>query len=160
MNRYQITADIDATLWLGTLLHYKHVPSKIEYAKLEELFQSENSYLPTCYELEEQLMKLTGNIKHEVVAYLREHAGVEKFGMYILKVYLPLDYEARVSQFGVVSTCVNGEFETIVEMNASKEEVFDIFYNVLSAATNRAGLDIENLDACIAACLEVQKIWD
>lgn len=38
MNRYQITADIDVTLWLGTLLHYKHVPSKIEYINLEELF--------------------------------------------------------------------------------------------------------------------------
>lgn len=42
MNRYQITADIDVTLWLGTLLHYKHVPSKIEYINLEELFESEN----------------------------------------------------------------------------------------------------------------------
>lgn len=35
MNRYQITADIDVTLWLGTLLHYKHVPSKIEYINLD-----------------------------------------------------------------------------------------------------------------------------
>lgn len=31
MNGFQITADIDVTLWLGALLHYKHVPNKIEY---------------------------------------------------------------------------------------------------------------------------------
>lgn len=160
MNRFQITADIDVILWLGTLLHYKHIPNKIKYTDLEELFDSENIYLPSCYELEEQLTRLAGNIKHEVVAYLHEHANVEKFGMYILKIHLPLDYTARVSQFGVVSTCVNGEFETVVEMNASEEEVFDIFYDVLSAATKRAGLGIENLDACNAVCLDVRKIWD
>ena len=91
---------------------------------------------------------------------MHEHAGVEKFGMYILKVYLPLDYEARVSQFGVVSTCLNGEFETVVDINTSKEEVFDIFNDVLSAATNRAGLGIKNLDACNVACLDVRKIGD
>ena len=28
MNRFQITADIDVTLWLGALLHYKHVPKQ------------------------------------------------------------------------------------------------------------------------------------
>lgn len=38
MNRFQITADIDVTLWLGTLLKYKHSPNKIEYTKLDELF--------------------------------------------------------------------------------------------------------------------------
>lgn len=160
MNRFQITSDIDATLWLGTLLHYKHVPNKIKYANLEELFESENIWLPTYYELEDQLTELTRNIKHEIKAYLHEHAGVEKFGMYILKVYLPLDDEFRVSQFGVVSTFVNGEFETVVDINASKEEVYDIFYDVLSAATNRAGLGIENLDACNAVCLDVRKIGD
>lgn len=160
MNRYQITADIDVILWLGTLLHYKDVPNHPDWAKLDELFDSENIYLPSRDEIEDQLTELTRNIKHEVVAYLHEHAGVEKFGMYILKVCLPLDDEVRVSQFGVVSTCVNGEFETVVEMNASKEEVFDIFYDVLSAATHRAGLGIENLDACNAVCLDVRKIGD
>lgn len=51
MNRFQITADIDVTLWLGALLHYKHVPNKIEYINLEKLFESENVYFPTRDEL-------------------------------------------------------------------------------------------------------------
>lgn len=46
MDRFQITADIDATLWLGTLLNYKHIANKIEYTNLEELFDTENVYLP------------------------------------------------------------------------------------------------------------------
>lgn len=55
MNRYQITADIDVTLWLGILSKYKRSPNKIEYTKLEELFESESVYFPTRDELKNQL---------------------------------------------------------------------------------------------------------
>lgn len=38
MNRFQITADVDVTLWLGVLTKYKCQSNKIEYTNLEELF--------------------------------------------------------------------------------------------------------------------------
>lgn len=45
MNRFQITADIDVTLWLGTLDNFQYAPMDIGYAKLEPLFDSEDIYL-------------------------------------------------------------------------------------------------------------------
>lgn len=51
MNRFQITADVDVTLWLGVLTKYKRQSNKIEYTNLEELFESENVYFPTRDEL-------------------------------------------------------------------------------------------------------------
>lgn len=33
MNRFQITADIDATVWLGVLEDFQYAPMKIDYKK-------------------------------------------------------------------------------------------------------------------------------
>lgn len=37
MNRFQITADIDVTLWLGVLTKYKRQSNKIEYTNFVDL---------------------------------------------------------------------------------------------------------------------------
>lgn len=55
MNRFQITADIDVALLLGTLTEHQRGANKVKYAKLEELFESENVYFPSRYELEKSL---------------------------------------------------------------------------------------------------------
>lgn len=39
MNRFQITADIDVALLLGTLTEHQHGANKVKYAKLEELLK-------------------------------------------------------------------------------------------------------------------------
>lgn len=40
MNRFQITADIDATVWLGVLEDFQYAPMNIDYEKLKEFFSS------------------------------------------------------------------------------------------------------------------------
>ena len=158
MNRYQITADIDATMWLGNLAHHKDLPNKIGYMELEQLFDSEDVYLPSRKKLENQLLKLKTNIKHEFLAYLRETADEIKFGMYILEVNLPLGNEAFVSQFGNVSTFVDGTFEVVMDMPVSREDVYDIVSSALDMAIDSVSIGTDNLSALNAVCLDVKKI--
>ncbi len=160
MNRYQITADIDVTLWLGALLHYKHVPSKIEYISLEELFESENVYFPTRDELQNQLKTVTKNLEYEFLAYLRELTDKSLFKIDNVVVYLPLSEEAFIAQFGRVSTFVNGTFDAVVETSASQEDVFDVVERALNMAMDSENLRVENLDVLSMACLDVREIGD
>lgn len=160
MNRFQITADIDVTLWLGVLLHYKHVPSKIEYINLEELFESENVYFPTRDELQNQLKTVTKNLEYEFLAYLRELTDKSLFKINNVVVYLPLSEEAFITQFGRVSTFVNGTFDAVVETSASQEDVFDVVERALNMAMDGENLRVENLDALSMACLDVREIGD
>ena len=160
MNRFQITADIDVALLLGVLTEHDCLPDKIKYAQLEGLFEDERIYFPSRDELEESLETLAGNIKHEVKAYLHERTGGAKFGMYILKVYLPLNNEISISSIGSVRVFAQGEFETVIDINASKEEVFGIFADVLFDTANRAGLGVEYLDILNTSCLDVKQIGD
>lgn len=158
MNRYQITADIDVTLWLGTLLHYKDVPSKIKYVELEPLFDSEDIYLPSRDELEKQLLKLSKDIKKEFKLYLREIADERKFGMYILDVQLPLGSEAFIAKHGTANVFVNGTFEVVMDMNVSKEAVGEIVGAALDRAVDAVYQSSDYLSACDAVCLDVQEI--
>lgn len=160
MNRFQITADIDVTLWLGTLLHYKDVPSKIKYVEFERLFDSEDIYLSSRDELEKQLLKLSKDIKKEFKLYLREIADERKFGVYILDVQLPLGNEAFIAQHGTASVFVNGTFETVMDMNVSTEDVRDIVGGALDRALDAVYQSSDYLSACDRACLDVQKIGD
>lgn len=160
MNRFQITADVDVTLWLGVLTKYKHQSNKIEYTNLEELFESENVYLPTRDELKIQLMKLRGNIKHEFIAYLRELTDESLFKIDDVVVYLPLSDEAFIAPFGTVSMFVNGTFDALIETDAPQEDVFDVVESALNMAIDSAGFGIENLDALGMACLDVREIGD
>ena len=148
------------TLWLGTLLHYKHVPSKIEYINLEELFESEDIYLPSRDELEKQLLRLSKDIKKEFKLYLREIADERKFGMYILDVQLPLGNEAFISKHGTASVFVNGTFEVVMDMNVSAECIRDIVGGALDRALDAVYQRSDYLSACDRACLDVQKIGD
>lgn len=148
------------TLWLGTLLHYKHVPSKIEYINLEELFESENVYFPTRDELQNQLKTVTKNLEYEFLAYLRELTDKSLFKIDNVVVYLPLSEEAFIAQFGRVSTFVNGTFDAVVETSASQEDVFDVVERALNMAMDSENLRVENLDALSMACLDVREIGD
>lgn len=160
MNRFQITADVDVTLWLGVLTKYKHQSNKIEYTNIEELFKSENVCLPTRDELKNQLMTLGGNLKHEFIAYLRELIDESSFKIDDMVVYLPLSDETFIAQFGTVSTFVNGEFEAMVETNVPKEDVYNMVESSFNMAMDGAKFGIENLDALGTACLDVREIGD
>lgn len=52
MNRFQITADIDATAWLGVLEDFQYAPMNIDYEKLKEFFELGGTYIPSRDELE------------------------------------------------------------------------------------------------------------
>jgi len=103
MNRFQITADVDVTLWLGVLTKYKRQSNKIEYTNLEELFESENVYFPTRDELKNQLRTVTKNLEYEFLAYLRELTDKSLFKIDNAAVYLPLSADALIAVFATVT---------------------------------------------------------
>lgn len=126
MNKFRITADIDATVWLGVLEDFQYAPMNIDYEKLKEFFELGGIYIPSHNELENQLVALSKDIKKEFKLYLREIADERKFGMYILDVQLPLGNNAFIATHGTANSFVDGEFEAIVEANVSKEDVGEI----------------------------------
>lgn len=158
MNRFQITADVDVTLWLGVLTKYKRQSNKIEYTNLEELFELDGIYVPSRNELEKQLATLSKDIKKEFKLYLREIADERKFGMYILDIQLPLGNEAFIAKHGTASMFVNGTFEVVMDMNVSTEGVRDIVGGALDRALDAVYQSSDYLSACDAACLDVQEI--
>ena len=160
MDRFQITADIDATVWLGVLEDFQYAPMKIDYEKLKEFFELGGTYIPSRDELEKQLLRLSKDIKKEFKLYLREIADERKFGMYILDVQLPLGNEAFISKHGTASVFVNGTFEVVMEMNVSTECIRDIVGGALDRALDAVYQSSDYLSACDRACLDVQQIGD
>lgn len=160
MNRFQITADIDATVWLGVLEDFQYAPMKIDYEKLKEFFELGGIYIPSRNELEKQLATLSKDIKKEFNLYLREIADEHKFWVYILDVQLPLGNEAFIATHGTANSFVDGEFEAVVEANVSKEDVGDIVGGALDRALDAVYQSSDYLSACDRACLDVQKIGD
>lgn len=158
MNRFQITADIDATVWLGVLEDFQYAPMKIDYEKLKEFFELGGIYIPSHNELEQQLATLSKDIKKEFKLYLREIADERKFGMYILDVQLPLGNEAFITQHGTASVFVNGTFEAVMDMNVSTECIRDIVGGALDRALDVVYQSSDYLSACGAVCLDVQEI--
>ena len=160
MNRFQITADVDVTLWLGVLTKYKRQSNKIEYTNLEELFESENVYFPTRDELKNQLRTVTKNLEYEFLAYLRELTDKSLFKIDNVAVCLPLSDEAFISKHGTASVFVNGTFEVVMDMNVSTECIRDIVGGALDRALDAVYQSSDYLSACDRACLDVQKIGD
>ena len=158
MNRFQITADIDATVWLGVLEDFQYAPMKIDYEKLKEFFELGGIHIPSRNELEKQLATLSKDIKKEFNLYLREIADEHKFGVYILDVQLPLGNEAFIATHGTANSFVDGEFEAVVEANVSKEDVRDIVGGALDRALDAVYQSSDYLSACDAVCLDVQEI--
>lgn len=160
MNRFQITADIDATVWLGVLEDFQYAPMKIDYEKLKEFFELGGIYIPSHNELENQLVALSKDIKKEFTLYLREIADERKFGVYILDVQLPLGNKKFITQHGTASVFVNGTFEVVMDMNVSTECIRDIVGGALDRALDAVYQSSDYLSACGAACLDVQEIGD
>lgn len=158
MNRFQITADIDVALLLGTLTEHQYCQNNIEYAKLEELFESENVYFPSRYELENQLVALSHDIRKEFMHYLCIIADEQVFRIDTVAVYLPLDNNAFIATHGTANSFVDGEFEAIVEANVSTEDVRDIVGGALDRALDAVYQSSDYLSACDAVCLDVQEI--
>ena len=160
MNRFQITADIDTTVWLGVIEDFQHSPTSIDYAKLSEIFELDGIHVPSRNELEQQLATLSKDIKKEFKLYLREIADERKFGMYILDVQLPLGNEAFIAKHGTASMFVNGTFEVVMDMNVSTEDIRDIVGGALDRALDAVYQSSDYLSACDAACLDIQEIGD
>ena len=158
MNRFQITADVDMTVWLGVVKNFQHSPTNIDYVKLRELFELDGIYVPSRNELEKQLAMLSKDIKKEFKLYLREIADERKFGVYILDVQLPLGNEAFIAKHGTASVFVNGTFEVVMDMNVSTECIRDIVGGALDRALDAVYQSSDYLSACDAACLDVQEI--
>lgn len=158
MNRFQITADIDAAVWLGVLEDFQYAPMNIDYEKLKYIFELGGIYIPSRNELEKQLATLNKDIKKDFNLYLREIADERKFGMYILDVQLPLGNEALISKHGNAGVFVNGTFETVMDMNVSTEDVRDIVGGALDRALDAVYQSSDYLSARGAARLDVQEI--
>lgn len=158
MNRFQITADIDATVWLGVLEDFQYAPMNIDYEKLKEFFELGGIYIPSHNELENQLVALSHDIRKEFMHYLCIIADEQVFRIDTVAVYLPLNNNAFIATHGTANSFVDGEFEAIVEANVSKEDVGDIVGGALDRALDAVYQSSDYLSACGAVCLDVQEI--
>lgn len=159
MNRFQITADIDATVWLGVFEDFQYAPMNIDYEKLKEFFELGGIYIPSHNELENQLVALSHDIRKEFMHYLCIIIADEQvFKIDTVAVYLPLGNNAFIVTHGTANSFVDGEFEAIVEANVSKEDVGDIVGGALDRALDAVYQSSDYLSACDRACLDVQKI--
>ena len=158
MNRFQITADIDATVWLGVLEDFQYAPMKIDYEKLKEFLELGGIHIPSRNELEKQLATLSHDIRKEFMHYLCLLADEQSFKIDDVAVYLPLDNNAFIATHGTASSFVDGEFEAIVETNVSTEDVRDIVGGALDRALDAVYQSSDYLSACGAVCLDVQEI--
>ncbi len=158
MNRFQITADIDATVWLGVLEDFQYAPMKIGYEKLKEFFELGGIYIPSRDELEKQLVALSHDIRKEFMHYLCLLADEQSFKIDDVAVYLPLDNNAFIATHGTANSFVDGEFEAIVEANVSKDDIGEIAGAALDRAVDAVYQSSDYLSACDRAYLDVQEI--
>lgn len=158
MNRFQITADIDATVWLGVIEDFQYAPMNIDYEKLKEFFELGGIYIPSRNELENQLVVLSHDIRKEFMHYLCLLADEQSFKIDDVAVYLPLDNNAFIDTHGTANSFVDGEFEAIVEANVSKEDAGEIVGAALDRAVDAVYQSSDYLSACDAVCLDVQEI--
>lgn len=114
MNRFQITADIDVTVWLGVIEDFQYAPMNIDYKKLKEFFELGGIYIPSHNELENQLVALSHDIKKEFMHYLCIIVDEQSFKIDDVAVYLPLANNAFIATHGTANSFVDGEFEAIV----------------------------------------------
>lgn len=158
MNRFQITAEIATTVWLGVLEDFQYAPMDIGYEKLKEFFELGGIYIPSHNELENQLVALSHDIRKEFMHYLCIIADEQVFRIDAVAVYLPLDNNAFIATHGTASSFVDGEFEAIVETNVSEEDVRDIVGDALDRAVDAVYQSSDYLSVCDAVYLDIQEI--
>lgn len=127
MNRYQITADIDATVWLGVLEDFQYALTNIDYAKLSEIFEFGGIHIPSRNELGQQLATLSKDIKKEFKLYLREIADISVTTFYYRdKVFVD---PRSLKVYMVVYICVSIEVTLDNEKSIDREKLFKLIEN-------------------------------
>lgn len=89
MNRFQITAEIATTVWLGTAENYKYKPNRVHFRDIYKIDDAK-IYATSYEEFEKRLTPFTWEIKKEFLKYLFECADGKKFNVQSADISLPL----------------------------------------------------------------------
>lgn len=160
MNRFQITADIDASVLISELSQNTATPRRVTFAEAQSLFESEGSYFNISAPLDVELKELGDGIKTEFLANLCANIDGAAFKLCEYRVILPVDGTAYISKEGVVRVFIKGYFDAIVETTASKDDARDILADILDKAVDDAYSHCECVDSCGAYPMDIYKIGD
>lgn len=97
MNRFQITAEIATTVWLGTAENYKYKPNRVHFRDIYKIDDAE-IYATSYEEFEKRLTPFAWEIKKEFLKYLFECADGKKFNVQSADTSLPLLWKTSYTQ--------------------------------------------------------------
>ena len=123
MNRFQITADIDATVLIGKFTHSAPLLGRVTYNELQKLFEGDGQYFPISSPLKLELSTLKEGIEMEFMANLYEDGNPSNFELCAFEVILPMDGTANIYKNGEVTAVSRGFFKAVVEVTGLIDDI-------------------------------------
>ena len=159
MNRFQITAEIATTVWLGTTENYKYKPNRVHFRDIYKIDDTK-IYATSYEEFEKRLTSFAWEIKKEFLRYLFECADGEKFNVQSVDVSLPLGSTVYITALGDLETYSVGSFEAIVELEGANEYANKFIKDALNTALDVVSASVHDFIAFHTSYLDVCEIGD
>ena len=160
MNRFQITADIDATVLIGKFNHGAPTLGRVTYNELQKLFEEDGQYFPISSPLKLELATLKEGIKMEFMANLYADGNPSNFELGAFEVILPMDGTANIYENGEATAVSRGFFRAIVEINGSIDDVSRTVGHALDGALSDVYQHCDCLTDWCRYSVEISKIGD
>lgn len=160
MNRFQITADIDATVLIGKFAHSAPLLGRVTYNELQKLFEGDGQYFPISSPLKLELSTLKEGVGMEFMANLYEDGNPSNFELCAFEVILPMDGTANIYENGEVTAVSRGFFKAIVEVTGLIDDVSRTVGRALDGALSDVCSHCECLTDWCRYSIEIRKIGD
>lgn len=159
MNRFQITAEIATTVWLGTAENYKYKPNRVHFRDIYKIDDAE-IYATSYEEFEKRLTPFTWEIKKEFLKYLFECADGKKFNVQSVDVSLPLGSTVYITALGNLETYSVGSFEAIVELEGANEYANKFIKDALNTTLDVVSKSVHDFISFHTSYLDVCEIGE
>lgn len=157
MNRFQITAEIATTVWLGTAESYKYKPNRVHFRDIYKIDDAE-IYATSYEEFEKRLTPFAWEIKKEFLRYLFECADGEKFNVQSVDVSLPLGSTVYITALGNLETYSVGSFDAVVELEGSNDYANKFIKDALNTTLDVVSKSIHDFISFRVSYLNVREI--
>lgn len=159
MNRFQITAEIATTVWLGTAESYKYKPNRVHFHDIYKIDDAE-IYATSYEEFEKRLTPFTWEIKKEFLRYLFECADGEKFNVQSVDVSLPLGSTAYITELSNLETYSVGSFDAVVELEGSSDYANKFIKDALNTTLDVVSKSVHDFISFRVSYLDVREIGE
>ena len=159
MNRFQITAEIATTVWLGTAENYKYKPNRVHFCDIYKIDDAE-IYAISYEEFEKRLTPFTWEIKKEFLKYLFECADREKFNVQSADIAIPLGSTAYITELGNLETYSVGSFDAVVELEGSNDYANKFIKDALNTTLDVVSKSVHDFISFRVSYLDVREIGE